>query len=496
MKKKAIIIILVILFSFSSILTSQESEKQRVDLKKITAFINEMMKEWKVPGAAVGIVKDGEVVFSEGFGLRNIDENLPVTPNTLFVLASVTKAFITMSMGMLVDDGLLDWDTPVRTYLPNFILKDDFATMRITPRDMVTHRSGLPRHDYMWFGSNLTPAELVESLRYLEPSADLRARYQYNNLMFISGGYLIGKVSGTPWDKFVGERIFNPLGMTSSNCSINELKKSEEFARSYSRRDDEYTLNPFPPPTDILRSGPRGSGSINSNINDMTKWMLLHLNRGRANGKRIISIRNIDRMHTPQIVTSARPVKSDVLHQSYGMGWSIDSYRGHYRVHHGGGSMGFATHVTLLPHEKFGIVVLTNASTPLPDLICNYSSDILLGKEPIDWNKRFQLQRRGRPRSEEKPVPGTKPAHQLIDYTGEYEHLAYGLLKITLENGSLKADIHGNSSNLKHWHYEVFRNEDGTNITFHTNAKGNIDRVSIPLEPAVDDIVFIRKTKE
>jgi len=495
--RKSLVVLLIGCFLYSvsaGFCMGQESTIH----KEISEFISTMVKECEVPGAAVGIVKDGNVMFSEGFGLRNVNENLPVTSNTLFVLASVTKAFITMAMGILVDDGLLDWDEPVRTYIPNFILKDEFATARITPRDMITHRSGLPRHDYIWVGSNFTPEQLVESLRYLEPSADLRTRYQYNNLMYISAGYLIGKVAGTGWDEFVKQRIFSPLGMTSSTCSVNELKLTSEFARAYRKQNGTFELVPFPPPEDILRSGPRGSGSINSNINDMTKWLLFHLNKGEVNGKRIISRNNIYQMHSPQIATPpATPERSEVMHQSYGLGWSIDSYKGHYRVHHGGSSMGFTSHITFFPHENFGVVVLSNGSSPLPDIVCNFVSDMLLEKETADWQKRLkEMRERRRSEREKKRITGTKPAHELKDYTGDYKHPAYGLFSVTLKNGKLETIFHHQSSILEHLHYETFTNDERTKITFHTNDNGKVESLTVPLEPAVDDIVFIRSVPE
>jgi len=419
MKRKFSVLLFVIILCYlvSSSSTAQNAPELQQRLEKINTYINTVLKEWNAAGIGVGIVKDGEVIFSEGFGLRNVEEKLPVTPNTLFVLASVTKPFVTAAMSMLVDDGLLDWDTPVRTYLPGFMLKNEYATGHITPRDMAVHRSGLPRHDHIMIGTNYTPEKVVEVLRHLEPSCDFRSRYQYNNLMYIAAGHLIGKVTGKTWDEIVRERIFRPLGMEKSNCSIRELKETKDFARGYfyNRNKEQFELISFPPPSDILFYGPRASGSINSSINDMNKWLQFQLNRGQVNGKNLISPDNFLQMHTPQIVKPFSVLeKSEVMHPSDGIGWEIDSYRGHYRVHQGGASaiQSYASELTLFPHENLGIVVLTNAYLPLTVALSNFISDVLLDLEPVDWNKRYMsmwFERRSAGR--EEPAEAIKPEH-------------------------------------------------------------------------------------
>src|SRR5579885_1593422 len=199
----------------------QISDKTEVSkqLEGIEDFVRRMLEEWKVQGCAVAIIKDGEILLSQGFGLRNTAEGLEVTPETLFPIASCTKAFTATSVALLADEGKLDWDTPVRKYLPSFRLFDSFATERMTPRDLVTHRSGLPRHDLMWYHSTRSRQELFDRLQYLEPSKDFRSLWQYQNLMYMTAGYLAGEVAGQSWEDLVQKRLFDPLGMTSSNFS-------------------------------------------------------------------------------------------------------------------------------------------------------------------------------------------------------------------------------------------------------------------------------------
>src|SRR5271165_741007 len=193
-------------------------------------FANLALKDWKCDGFAIAIVQDGKVILSKGYGLRDVKKNLPVTEKTLFAIGSATKSFTVTAMGTLVDQGKLDWDKPVRDYLPDFRLWDQFATERMTPRDLVTHRSGLPRHDLMWYNSPFSREELFARLRYLEPNKDFRTTFQYQNLMFMTAGYLAGHVAGTTWEQLVRKSIFEPLGMKGSNFSVTDSLKSADYS--------------------------------------------------------------------------------------------------------------------------------------------------------------------------------------------------------------------------------------------------------------------------
>ena len=265
-----------------------------VDFKKFRLFMDSEMKRWEVPGMGIGIYKDGKVLFSEGFGYRNLEKKLPVTPNTIFAIGSASKAFTTMDVQILVDEGKVEWDKPVQTYLPDFELKDEVATARMTVRDLVCHRSGLPRHDGLWYGTSLTREDIYQRLRYLDFSADFRSTLQYNNLMFLTAGYLVGKLTNSSWEEFTRQRIFAPLGMASSNCSVEDSKKSEDYSSPYQRREGKVEEVPF---RNINNIGP--AGSINSNVNDMLKWVEFHLNKGKVGDKQIVSEAGQREVYTP-----------------------------------------------------------------------------------------------------------------------------------------------------------------------------------------------------
>ena len=493
--------LLIVLFLLISTPFSAEKRTQKVNLKGFDTFVTETMEEWKVPGIGISIVKDGKVIFSKGFGFRDVKKGLNVTPKTLFAIGSCSKAFTSVTMGILVDEGKLDWDKPVREYLPSFKLKDPFATERMTPLDLVCHRSGLPRHDLMWYGSSATRQEIFDRLQYLEPSKDFRTTFQYQNLMFMTAGYMVGKIAGTTWEKFVQNRIFGPLGMDDSNFSVEDSKKAPDFALPYMEKDDKVIEIPF---RNIDTVGP--AGSINSNVIDMADWLLLNLNKGKFGEKQIISEESLKEIHSPQMISSKSFKYDEVFYSTYAMGWGITSYRGHLMLSHGGGIDGFTAGVTFMPRDNIGMVIFTNMSdTPLPGIIAYNAYDRLLGLDQIPWNKRIREQNDKAKEEAEKAKKekdkdrklNTKPSHPLEDYAGDYEHPGYGIVAIIKKGDQLTGVFNSISFDVKHYHYDIFEmsNEfiDMTEkVTFFTDNKGNISSLSVQLEDRVEAIVFTR----
>ena len=468
-------------------------------------FVQSAMKSWGVPGLGIALVKDGKLVLAKGYGLRNIQANLPVTADTIFAIGSSTKAFTTMAMGILVEEGKLAWDEPVSKYLPKFALKDEVAGERMTPRDLVTHRSGLPRHDLVWYNAKLSRADLVARLPFIEPNEDFREKFQYQNLMFLTAGHLTAEVAAMPWEDVLRTRILNPLGMKNSNFAVSESQKGRDYATPYTLKDKTALDIPF---RVIDTMGP--AGSINSSVNEMAKWVQLHTSGGMINGKQIVAPRQIQDMHRPQMVIQTFPGLFDdpeIQQPSYGLGWFIESYRGRKRVHHGGNIDGFSAMVSLLPDEGIGVVVLSNLhGTPLPGIVARHASDRLLGLEPIDWNGR-SLKRRdvsekagqsARKAAGDERKTGTKPAHTLDEYAGEYVHPAYGSVTVMRGGEGLTARFHDLPMRLNHWHYETFRAdvEDKSLaemklfFQFYTDGQGEVDRLTVPFEPSVQPIAF------
>jgi CubicO group peptidase (beta-lactamase class C family) len=408
------------------------------ELNGFDEFVAKMMEEWEVPGLAISIVKDGDVIFSHGFGYRDVENKLNVTPKTLFAIGSCTKAFTAVSMGILVDEGKLEWDKPVRDYMPDFRMYDSYVTENMTPRDLLTHRSGLPRHDLVWYGSSLKRKELIDRLRYLEPSKGFRSAYQYQNLMYVTAGYLVGYIAGCSWEEFIQDRILDPLEMNNTNFSVTKSQKSADFAFPYKKIDEEIKQIPF-----YMNDEMGPAGTIDSNVNDITKWLMLNLNKGKYGEKQIISEANLNQIQSPQIFTETSLSKyKEILIASYGMGWVIQPYRENIVISHGGNIDGFTALTTFMPQNNIGIVILTNInSTPITEIIAFNVYDRLLGLDEVVWNQRAkdeiakikELKETAKKKSATDRREGTQPSHPLEDYTGVYEHLAYGVITIDID---------------------------------------------------------------
>jgi CubicO group peptidase (beta-lactamase class C family) len=471
-------------------------------------WIDKARQDWKVPGVAALIVKGDQVVFAQGFGERDTEKHLPVTTRTLFAIGSATKAFTTFTIGTLVDEGKLDWDRPVNTWLPEFRVHDVVASERMTPRDLVTHRSGLPRHDLVWYNNfELDRAGLVGRLPFLEESKDFRTTFQYNNLMYITAGYLVERVTGGSWEDAVRQRIFEPLGMTYSVFSWADAQKGGDAALGYEERDDQLRQMDY---REIPAAGP--AGSINSCLEDLGPWVIMQLNGGKWQGTELIKAGTLADMHAPHMSMGVGPAPDspEVVPGGYGLGWFNDTYRGHRRVHHGGNIDGFSALICHVPQERLGVVALVNMNgSPLPGLVARHAIDRMLALERVDWSAKA-LAKRDIARKTEKEAEskketvrrqGTSPAHDLAEYAGQYENPGYGLIRIELSDGRLSATYNGITNQLDHWHFEVFTRAKAENdhtlddqkIMFLTGMDGEVEGLRTSMEPSVEDAVFRKK---
>src|SRR5579864_1140411 len=359
----SLISIAVAAFTIAAASLGAQSALPTPNLEAFDAYMAQAMKDFKVPGAAVAVVRNGKIILAKGYGFRDVEKQLPVTPRTLFAIGSVTKSFTVTALGMLADEGKIDWDKPVRNYLPGFQMHDPVATEQMTPRDLVTHRSGLPRHDLVWYTSNFTRKDLVEKLRYLEPNKPLRSTFQYNNLMFMTAGYMTGELVGTTWEEAVRQKVLAPLGMSGTNFSVEDSQKSPDFAQPYrkDRKTDNVAKIPF-----YVQGAIGPAGEINTNIEDLSRYLLFHMNKGKHEGKQLLSENNAAQMQTPQMVIQGTPDFKELGEGSYGMGFFMATYRGHKQVEHGGNIDGFSAQFAFLPQDQIGVVVLTNLDgTPL-----------------------------------------------------------------------------------------------------------------------------------
>lgn len=466
-----------------------------------------IIKEWNIPGMAVGAIKNGKVVLLKGYGFRNVEEKQPVTPQTLMAIGSNTKSFTVVLLGQLVDEGKLDWDKPVTEYLPDFKLSDEYATKNFRVKDLVTHVSGLPRHDILWYGRSTSRKDVFSHLRYVEPSTSFRGRWQYNNLMFITAGLLVEKITGRPWDDVVRERILQPLEMTRTITSTNGMEAAGDFSYPYVIFKNQIGRVPF---RNIDNAGP--AGSINSSIEEMLHYVQMHINMGQWNGKRILSAKNDLKMQSPQSIVTERMENPELGPETYGLATWVSSYRGHKWVQHGGGIDGFISQMAWLPNDSIGVVVLSNMSgeaNPVPDVVVKRVFDDLLGLPPIDWNARAKQNAAKAKASADssrkammaKRVSGTSPSHPLADYAGTYTHPGYGDIEVRVADGGLTMKYDKFDMPMGHHHYDVFYLDPeklkgmplAGLVQFLMNPDGKVDRVAIPLEPAIAPIILTRK---
>ncbi len=480
----------------------------RAALEGFGEVVEQAIEDFNVPGLALAAVAGGEVVYAQGFGRRDLEGDLPMTPDTLFAIGSTTKAMTATVLAMLVDEGRLAWDEPLTRYLPSFRLAEAMITARITPRDLVTHRSGLPRHDLLWYNNNEgTREQMVARLSHLELSADLREKFQYNNLMFMTAGYLAGKLTGGTWEEAVRARLFASLGMERSNFSVADSQHDGDHALPYRENDDdELERIPF---RSIDLIGP--AGSVNSSVHEMSRWLLFNLDQGRVGEEQLLSPATLADVHATHMTLPSPSPESRVSQRAYGLGWMVEVYRGHRRLQHGGGIDGFTTSVMLFPDEDLGLVAFTNRGSGLSSLANRTAADRILGLEPVDWiGDSLERRKKGEAAVEEAEkkkdtvrLVGTAPSHPIADYVGTYEHPGYGVLEIAAGDGERRLTLTFNdiTAPLDHWHYDVWNGADtdgdptfeDQKLLFRSDYDGQVTAVESPLEVRAAPIVFTKR---
>jgi CubicO group peptidase (beta-lactamase class C family) len=438
---------------------------QTAPLTGFDAYITKAMQDWKVPALAIAVVRNDSVIFMKGYGTRTMGTQQPVDGHTIFAIGSASKAFTATLVAMMVDAGKMRWDDPATTHLPSFELYDPYVAREITVRDLLTHRSGLARGDRLWYATDYDRDEILRRVRFLQPTWSMRARYGYQNIMYLAAGQAVSRVAGASWDDVVRDRIFMPLGMSETNTTTKALARLANVATPHQEIDDTLRVISW---HNIDNIGP--AGSINSNVSDMAKWVRFQLAQGKVAGKSLVSASALGETHTPQM---AVPVSPDARQynpfthlQSYGMGWVIQDYRGRELRQHGGNIDGMSALVGLMPEEKAGLVVLTNANgSPLPGIAMYRAFDALLGAAPRDWAaeqmkirvKNLALAKETEAKRLAERASGTKPSLTLDRYAGVYADSMYGDVKVTLENGKLRAKYGIFDGEMEHWHYDTFR---------------------------------------
>ncbi|HME67813.1 MAG TPA: serine hydrolase [Streptosporangiaceae bacterium] len=474
------------------------------DMQSIERFVSDQLAAWEVPGCAAAAVQDGQVVLATGWGQRDLATKLPVTADTLFAIGSTTKAFTAATVGALVDDGLLDWERPLRDYVPEIQLHDPVVSDRLTVVDLLSHRSGLPRHEMAWLGHpGRSRAELVRRLRFLPLSKDLRQAFQYCNLGYLAAGYAVEVLSGTPWEDYLRDRLLTPLGMGRSNLSVDEMSADPDHATAYERRQGVVVPVPQRPITALAPAG-----AINSCAADLTRWLLAQLGDGQLDGQAVMSAASVARQHEPHIVLPEDRTFPASTRHAYGLGWFVGRYRGHRLLEHGGGIDGFLTECMLLPDDGIGVAVMTNTTSSVMTPVVAYRIlDELLGLEPLDWFSSFKprydtiMAGMREARQARRVVPDAPLPRPLDAYAGEYEHPGYGTLTLTLEDGVLRPRLGTLDLSLAHRHYETFDLEwhelgDQSHpfpLMFLSDPDGDLTALTVPFESLIEAQRFDRR---
>jgi len=455
-----------IAIAFSISLPADQPIVAQNPIHDLDVYIRQVMRDWEAPGIAVAVVKDDTIVYLKGFGIREIGESDPVDEHTVFSIASTSKAFTAAALGMLVDDGRLRWDDRVTDHLIGFEVADPWVTRELTVRDLLSHRSGLPRGDRLWYGSLLEREEVLERVRLLQPASSFRSRYGYQNIMFTAAGEVVPAVTDTSWGDFLEARIFGPLGMRSTSTTLAEVEAHDNVATPHGKPGRDLTAIAW---RDWDNLG--GAGAINSSAADMAQWMRMQLGGGVYDGRRFLSERVIREMRSPQTIVplsrSDRKFFPETHFASYGLGWRLNDYRGRLVARHGGALDGFRTHIALLPEENLGVVALTNVNeSSVPQAIVWHVIDQYLGPQEKDWNQLYLAEaEKAQARTdslwtvrESERLLGTTPTHALAEFAGVYEHEIYGQVTITLEEERLIITTGSYyTGDLEHWHLNTFR---------------------------------------
>ncbi|MFZ4560799.1 MAG: serine hydrolase [Saprospiraceae bacterium] len=468
-------------------------------LQGIEADLEKVLSDWKGAGFAVAVVEKDKVVYAKGFGVKDLDTKQPVTPQTLFAIGSCTKAFTAALVGQLVADGKFTYDEPVRHYLPALQFYNSDMNNLITMRDMMSHKTGLPRHDLSWY---FNPSEnrdtLLMRIQYMEPTYRPKEKYQYNNFMFFAQGVVTEKFTNQSWEKTLREKIFTPLGMARSNSPYGAVKNDPDLASPHAYKNDS-TLQKVPH-YNIAAMGP--AGGVYSSVLEMANWVQTWIYGGMFKGQQVVPSSHYTEAissQTPNAAGIPDPAHPDISGGNYGFGWSLLNYRGHYRVEHGGAIDGFIASTAFFPTDSIGIVVLSNQSSrQIPNIVRNIVADRMLKLPKFDWNKE-NLDRRKLENdavakakaSTSDPRHSSRMQHAAAEYAGLYTHPAYGTYEVLLRNDSIFMRTTLKELWLQNWHYDLFRayeaepgkpvdttNKSSIVFRFNTSVTGDIESMN------------------
>jgi len=500
---------LVLGLAFATAAEAAQKPPARPDpLAGFDAQVAQAVKDWRAPGLAIAVVKDGALIFSKGYGVRELGRADPVDSHTLFAIGSTTKALTAASIGMLVDEKKLGWDDPVTKHLPWFALKDPMLTRELTVRDLLTHRAGLPSADFLWYGQANSPRSILEKMRLVEPAFPARSGFIYQNVMYAAAGAVIEAASGMPWERFIESRIFAPLGMTGSIVTAATLGSRPNRAEPHYIIEGTVTRI-----ENASVDGVAPAGSIWSSVDDMSKWMRLLLANGAASGgPRLLSEATVADLFQPQtmVTQTAFYPTAQITKPSwttYGLGWFQQDYAGLKLDYHTGSIDGMVAICGLIRSQGIGVYVLSNLDhAELRHALMFTAFDRLLGRPARDWSGEFRalyakLQKEGEEeeaKGDAPRTPGTKPSLPLLAYAGEYTDPLFGAVEVSIDPAgpSLRARYGAAfTGNLEHWNFDTFRARWDAKWRGISPASFILDANGRPAELRMMGAVFRRKVE-
>ena len=500
---------LLVLLASASLAAAQPAS-QSTPPPDLDPWVARAMQTFEVPGLGLAIVKDDAAVLAKGYGVRKLGEPTPVDARTLFGIASNTKAFTATALGLLVEEGKVEWDAPVVRYLPAFAMWDPFVTHELTVRDLLVHRSGLGlgAGDLLWWPeSTYDRKEIARRLRFIQPATSFRAAYAYDNVLYLVAGELIETISGQTWESFVTSRILAKVGMKGTNVRHSAAAGGGNVATPHAPIDGK--VRPIRP---FESDNTNPAGGINSSAEDMAKWLRVQLSGGvLADGSRLFSpatARQLTGIVTPIPIGNPPPELPPLRmnFHGYALGFDIRDYRGHKVVMHTGGLPGYVSRVAMIPDLDVGVAVLTNQeSGGAFDSIAFHILDHYLGVPAFDWidgYKKVQARNAANDAAAERSGASardasSKPSLPLAKYAGTYRDAWYGDITIAEESGKLVMRFSHTpalAGDLEHWQHDTFvarwRDRElraDAFVTFALNPNGSIDQAKMrAVSPATD----------
>ena len=463
-------------------------------LADLDRFVENQLDTWKNPGCAIAIVYKDQIIYSKGYGYRDVAHQLPANEHTLFAIASCTKAFTSSALGLLVAEKKISWDEPVKKYLPDLKMYNDELTGNLTIRDILSHRSGLPRYDEAWFGEKVTPSYLYSHLPEFAPTKRLREGYIYNNWMFVLAGDLIAHLYQLPYRVVISNKFFKPLGMDRTQFSFDPVDHPGEsnyaIGYTYDREKSAFRPQPFYVGGETFEP----AGAITSTVTDMSKWLRMHINGGDYQGETILPQQIVKEIRKPINLMDEDQRWPEYFNTFYAMGWWTNTYRGHTLSAHTGGLGGFRAYTSYMPFDSIGVIVLQNGTNrPMYQAITYRIYDLLLNLPAIDWTSRFMPDQLKSIEDEKQEYLKSLPTQILnttarlpiAAYAGEFEHPMAGKIALLLDHDQLYYVHHAMPRVLlTHYHYDTWRYEDPSDgnfgfITFDFNAKGTVESLKL-----------------